>query len=432
MFDTDQVARTAPRPSPTRTLDLPSWPAGRDLQPPGATKNVTPLEAAALRVSLITTAADLAALAPEWDRLAASLVPWTPFATPTWNLTHWRHFQRRSLSTRDRLHAYAIRNAQGDLVGVAPMHLTLRPGFGPFCLRSLVFFGADPNVTEIRGLMCRPADENAVFAALMDAVAGEKRAWDWLHWGTLNRHSAAFAHGMQHLAPASERIIPAFYIELPASFEALKTRLSRNTKEALRKCYNSLKRAGHEFEFEVISKPGMVAPALDRFFELHAARADADYNIAHPNAFALPVAQAFLRDYARQAAERGELRIFQLRIAGEVVASRIGFCSGDDLYLYYSGHLPAFGRFSVMTTTVAEALKWAIQGGLKRVHLSIGRDRSKLRWEPRELTLSETYQAAPTWRGRLMQRMFAERSLATGLWGQPGRPDVQMANEQGD
>ena len=387
----------------------------------------------ALRVDRITTEAGLAALAPEWERLAAGLIPWTPFATPTWNLTHWRHFRRRSVALRDQLHAYAIRaTGDGRLVAVAPMLLTLRPGIGPAALRALVFFGADPNVTEIRGLVCQPEDEAAATAALIERLQQERGAWDWLHWGTLRRDGAAHQDVMARMTPVTDRTIPVFYIELPDSFDALRARLSRNTKEALRKCYNSLKKAGHDFSFHIVTEPADVDPALDIFFRLHAERAEADYGVAHPNAFAWPQAQAFLRDYAKQSAARGELRIFQIKIAGEVAATRLGFCTGEDLYLYYSGHLPAYGRHSVMTTAVAEALKWAISAGVRRVHLSIGRDRSKLRWEPQEIALSEAYHAAPTWRGRLMLKLFLRRTPVPQHWGPPGRPEADLGDAAAD
>lgn len=381
--------------------------------------------AAAVTVELITEEAALVALIPEWDALAATLVPWTPFATPTWNLTHWRHFRRRRLTVRDDLRCFVIRDADGALVAIAPMLVTKRPGFGPGVLRSLVFFGVDTNVTEFRGLICRPADEARAVAALIDALAARRGEWDWLHWGMVQHDGNARNDILARMTPAIERSVPVFYIDLPDNFAALRARLSRNTKEALRKCYNSLKRAGHHFSFEIVTEPQQVDAALDIFFRLHAARANANYTVVHPNAFAWPEAERFLRDYAKRSAARGELRIFQLRIAGEVVATRIAFCSGTDLYFYYSGHLPAFGKHSVMTTVVAEAMKWAIENGLQRVHLSMGRDRSKLRWEPHEIVLAESYQPADSFRGRRMRAMFNLRHHQPELWGRPGRPAGQ-------
>jgi len=60
---------------------------------------------------------------------------------------------------------------------------------------------------------------------------------------------------------------------LPESWDALRVSLSRNIKESLRKCYNSLKRDGLSFRLEVAEQPQQLQAALGRFFALHTARA---------------------------------------------------------------------------------------------------------------------------------------------------------------
>ncbi|HEX7480879.1 MAG TPA: hypothetical protein VF331_23960, partial [Polyangiales bacterium] len=55
---------------------------------------------------------------------------------------------------------------------------------------------------------------------------------------------------------------------------------------------------------------------------------------------------------------------------------------------------------SVMTTTVAEALKHAISLGLRSANLSSGNDVSKTRWAPREDLYCEVVQVSPTSHGR--------------------------------
>ena len=50
--------------------------------------------------------------------------------------------------------------------------------------------------------------------------------------------------------------------------------------------------------------------------------------------------------------------------------------------MYFSGYDLAWGRFSVMTTLVAEAIKWAIAERLRIFNLSTGNDVSKTRWRP--------------------------------------------------
>jgi hypothetical protein len=51
-----------------------------------------------------------------------------------------------------------------------------------------------------------------------------------------------------------------------------------------------------------------------------------------------------------RASEVGSAKLFELLVEGEVVASRIGFVLGDNLYLYFSGYHPRMSRYSVMTT----------------------------------------------------------------------------------
>ncbi len=363
-----------------------------------------------LRVELHRTEAAFAALLPEWDELAARIVPWNPFITPDWLATEWAFFRRQGLFVSDTLHCYAVRAADGRLVAVAPMQMALRPGFGPLHLRQLCYLGADPNVTEIRGIICHEADEPDVVAALAASVHAISKSWDIVHWGGLRDESAIERCMLTAGSTITQRNASAFYIDLPENFAALRAGLPRNTREALRKCYNALYRDGHEAAFDVITRPACVDAALDRFFHLHKARARAQSGVAHTDTFADKKSRAFLRAYAQHSAERGELRIFRLRINDTVVAMRIGFCSGEDLYLYYSGYLPAWGRYSVMTRTVAEALKWAMSAGLKRVNLSFGRDRSKLRWRPVELRFQEAIQPAPNWRGRLSLMLFRHRA----------------------
>jgi hypothetical protein len=105
---------------------------------------------------------------------------------------------------------------------------------------------------------------------------------------------------------------------------------------------------------------------LATFFELHAERSLAANLPPHANVFTRQPARDFLLEYAQRMAERYQLRIFQLVIGGEVVATRVGFVLGNELYLYYSGYRVAWAQHSVMTTVVAESIKWAIQTGTGR------------------------------------------------------------------
>lgn len=353
-----------------------------------------------LRVEKIESLDRLYALKAEWRRLEEAQDLLLPFFTWEWAAAWWAHFPEARRSVRDSLFARAIRDGSGALVAVAPLMLTERPGVGPVRTRFLQFFGADPNVTEVRGMLALPAVEQEAHEVLAAHLHQHADAWDWMLWGGLR--SGATAEAVDRLQPVEwQRDIPDYFLPLAPSWEELKSGLSRNIKESLRKCYNSLKRDGHAFTVEIAQRPDEIGPAVEVFLRLHQARAEVTGTVTHRDVFDSSAARQFLYDVCARLAERGATRIVQLKVAGKVVASRIAFALGDSLYLYYSGYDPAWGKYSVMTTTVAEAIKYAIVSGFKQVNLSTGNDVSKTRWGPEERVYREGIQLSPSPRGRV-------------------------------
>src|SRR5262249_34176454 len=144
--------------------------------------------------------------------------------------------------------------------------------------------------------------------------------------------------------------------------------ISRNVKDALQKAYGALKRDGHAFEFEVVREIEGMPAAVDRVLELH--RRGGGAKARHAEAFEDIASQAFLTDVCTRLAARDAVRVFQLRVRGEVVATRLGFALGTTLYLYFSGHDASWSRYGVPTIVVAEALQYAFANGFDLVHLS--------------------------------------------------------------
>jgi CelD/BcsL family acetyltransferase involved in cellulose biosynthesis len=335
----------------------------------------------ALNVQRVERSEDLAGLAEECRALAFAMQPRLPFAMSDWLQSWWRHFHEDRLLVRDELYVHAVRDERGALLALAPLMVTERPANGPLRCRSIAFFGSDKNVTELRGLICAPEHEAAAVRALLAHLAQRSDEWDWFVWNGVRANSEAHAllaetDNFQWRQETIDYVLP-----LPATWEEFRATRSRNIKESLRKCYNSLKRAGHHCELRVIEDPAELPAALNRFFELHTLRANAPHLVHHEDVFATPRARNLLLDLATLPSEEtSQLRVFQLEIAGSVVASRLGFLMGDELYLYFSGYDPAWSAFSVMTTTVAEAVKWAIERKVRLLNLSPGTDVSKTRW----------------------------------------------------
>jgi CelD/BcsL family acetyltransferase involved in cellulose biosynthesis len=280
------------------------------------------------------------------------------------------------------------------------------PGRGLPVMRIVQFFGTDPSLTEFRGVICRPKDHADVVQAVAAHFLRHRDEWDVFRWNGLRDAPPAYNAPAGQSGFIVRAQLPDYIIELPRRWDELYAHVSSNMRKNLRKAYEFLDRDGFAFSLRVVERPVDVAAAVERFMILHAARSNATNMVHHPNKFSKPHARAFLFEHLHKMAENGQLRIFELEIDGTTVASRLAFVFESDLYLYFSGYSTAWTQYGVMTILVAEIIKWAIAGGLRRVNLSTGKDQSKLRWKPVEVVLHDAVQVAPTGRARLAFRAF--------------------------
>lgn len=357
-------------------------------------------------VEEIVTDADLRGLAEEWRALEVAAGTNLPFQTWEWSTSWWTHLHEDGPGVRDLMRVCVVRDESGQVIGIAPLMLTERPGFGPLRVRILQFFGADPNITELRSMLCRPGYTEKFHRAIRLHLASRSKDWDWIAWDGCDTASNAFmSNPLLGVEPKLAYVLP-----LAATWVEMKRDLKRNIKESLRKCYNSLKRSGLTCELEVHEDPAAIAQCLPDFFRLHTARAQLDTTLGHADVFESAQSVAFLTDVCQRLAKRGVAKVFQLRVDGQVVATRIGFELAGTLYLYYSGWEPAYGQYSVMTTLTAEIIQCAIQRGLGAVHLSTGRDVSKTRWGAREVNYLSGMELSPHSSARALFLMYQAAS----------------------
>ena len=362
-----------------------------------------PPDISELHLELIRDPAALIALTPEWDALSDTLPFQVPFTTASWNILWWQHLRAARTLIRDCLHVFVLRDQHNKLIAIAPMIISSRPGIAACGVRVLQFFGADPNITEIRGMICHPDHTDAAITVLQEYLQEHKQRWDWVEWQGL-LPSQAEQLSVSGAPQPKARVM--YYLPLPGQWEELKSSLSRNMKEAIRKCFNSLKRDGHQHAFTVVEQTAEVAPALMTFLRLHKLRAKNPDGVLHANVFRDRKSRQFLSAYAGASSAQGRLRLFQLSVNGEIIASRIGFLSKRQLYLYYSGYDAAWGKYSVMTTLVIHIMQWAIANDVDCVNLSTGRDPSKLRWQPQETTQHNAIQISPRLRASVLFQTY--------------------------
>jgi CelD/BcsL family acetyltransferase involved in cellulose biosynthesis len=283
---------------------------------------------------------------------------------------------------------------------------------GPLKIVSINLLGADPAMTEIRAPLIDPDYDYLTARAVRDHLA-KVGDWDWIYWtGISDAFGDALAVDARLLwQPA----LPDYVLDLTPTWEEFHRRLKRNIRESLRHCYNSLKRDNHSFELQVIENLPELRRGLDRFLELHALRAGLKTPAMHPDRFATQVSRDFLYEVCERLSRRGAVRLFQLKVGSQIAAMRIGFVAGDSLYLYYSGFDPAWSRYSIMTTTVAEAIKYAIAQGFKTVNLSPNKEISKTRWSPRQVDYKSAYEQGARLRSRLARRTYMAARSGKGL-----------------
>jgi CelD/BcsL family acetyltransferase involved in cellulose biosynthesis len=363
------------------------------------------------------TVEGLGAIGPELHALLARTGHGNlPFLQHEWLSEWWRHFAHSGRLSSDSLSAFVVRDTGGDLVGFLPMMLTQRPSFGPVRTRTLRFLGADPNISELR--LAIVADDVAL--AVGHAVGRHLRSvegWDWIHWTGLVRDSP-FAKALEsELALEWGTELPAYILQLPDTWEEFRRSQARNAKNSLRQCYNSLERDSLRAVLTVAETPDSVGEALQTFFRLHKLRAQLNNVAPHPDAFQTSLSRRFLADAMIKLSRVGVAKIFMLSVQDQVVACRIAFRLPDCLYLYYSGYDPAWSKYSVMTTTFAEIIKYAINQGISTVHLSTGRDRAKTRWRPEETLFYEAVTVRPTAfsRSALSAYRLARKLLIRGI-----------------
>lgn len=366
-----------------------------------------------LSVQVAASLEALRELAPQYERLHLATANTSPFALHEWHEAWSGHFLNLDPRVRDELMVLAMHNATGECVAIVPL-VASRRRLGPLNIVSIDLLGGDPSTTELRTPLIQPGYESAAAAATRRLLAG-RRDWDWIYWTSL---AGAFGEALAAEARIDiEPEPPGYVLDLLPTWEAFRGQLKENVRNALRHCYNSLKREGHSFSVEVAVEPAAVRAALDRFLELHTLRANSADMAEHPNYFSTEVSRRFLYAVCDRLAARGAARIFQLRIGTEIVAVRIAFVVGDSLYLYFSGFDPRWGRFSVMTTTVAEALKYAIAAGLKTVNLSRGTDTSKTRWRPRAIVYTGGFERRARMRSIIALHLYRGARSGRGLSG---------------
>ena len=336
-----------------------------------------------LRVEALADPRALADLAGMWDDLLAASDADALFLTWTWISTWWEVF-----GAGRRLHVLTAHDAEGALVGIAPLMVQRGVEGFPARLRVLMVIGQQgETLAERLDLIVQKGREDEVVGAFVAHLLDEQRAlFDVLFFERVREDSTALAAlrrclGERGLSMRTSNEQPSPYRTLPASYEELRASMSRNFRRQLSNARNRLEKKGAvQLHFAPQDIP--VAQGMDTLIALHRARWGPD-----EGSFRTPAYLQFHHTLSERLAARGELVLVLLGVGDETVAGRYDFLYGGRVWCFQGGWEPTFERMRVGTVLTAEVLRWAIeQGGTEYDFLS-GDDPYKRRWADDSRTL---------------------------------------------
>jgi CelD/BcsL family acetyltransferase involved in cellulose biosynthesis len=288
----------------------------------------------------------------EWGTLALEVG--NVFGTPEWISTWWRHFGRgrRPLLT-------SCRAPGGELVAVLPLYLwRSRP------LRIARFLGHGPG--DALGPVCRPADRAAVAAAL-------ERRLDELGVPLLVGENLPGEDGWAELLGTRSlhrEASPSLTLE-GTSWESLLASWSKNLRSQVRSRERKVARE-QRLTFRLADDPQSFESGLDSLFALHRSRWTEGSGFGD--------AEAFHREFAALALDRGWARLWLLEIDGEARAAWYGFRFANVESYYQGGRDPDWDRYRLGFVLLAHTIREAVSDGAREYRFLRGDEDFKFRF----------------------------------------------------
>lgn len=324
---------------------------------------------------VLRTADTLEALRADWDRLAPLTA--NPFLTFEWADAWWRH-----LGGSGELALHSVHGPDDSAVAILPLY---RADRGP--TRLLRFLGHGP--ADELGPVCAPADAATAGRALRRVVADLPRGL--LLADRLPQPSGlAGALGARQLRTEPTPVLPVRGLD----WEGWMKTKSSHLRSQIRRLERKLARE-HELAFRLAEDPDRLQDDLTTFFELHRTRWDAT---GESVAFA-GAREAFHRDFAARALERGWLRLWFADVDGTPVAGSYGIrFSGSD-WCYQVGRDPEWNHYRVGFVLLSHTIRTSFEDGMRDFRFGLGDEPYKDRFAEEDPGL-ETVLAGPgavTW-----------------------------------
>jgi CelD/BcsL family acetyltransferase involved in cellulose biosynthesis len=283
-----------------------------------------------LTTRVITTTADLAALAVPWNILAAG----APMRSWYWLATWWKHY---GTSANRELHVLAVyddaESGSESLVGIAPWYIERSRLFGSV-LRPL---GDGEVCTDHLSLLVRPDYVASVVATVAEYLSSDDE-WDQLELLAIDEGDCAIELLIAELESTGSLVSPeragnCWVIDLPETWEQYLAAVSQSHRRQLRKCYEQ-KVGSSRVQWHTVTDHGELETAWNILIDLHQRRRS---GLGEPGCFASPRFNSFHREVVEQFFSTQQLRLSWIELDGSPFTAEYHFSSPDTVFSYQSG-----------------------------------------------------------------------------------------------
>ena len=328
----------------------------------------------------------LDSLRGDWTRLAAA--SGNVFASWEWSELWWRHYGHGR-----GLRIAVSRREDDEIEAIVPLFIWSR---WPLRILRLVGHGHGDRL----GPICRDDETETAAQALQLALAAEPHDVFVGDWVAGERDWARVLGG--HVVRTTGYPILHF---TGGSWDEFLARQSPRFRKSVRHRRNRLER-NHDVTYRYADSATLERD-LDAAFRLHRAR------FREHRGCLFCGDEAFQREFAALALERGWLRLLLLEVDGAPVCSEYGFLFQNAYFAYQGGRDPAWDRESVGFLLEVESIRRTLEEGAAQYRFLGGEEAYKYRFPIQDPRL-ETVVASATRRGRIA-------SVALdALWRLPG------------
>lgn len=340
------------------------------------------------RVDVLRGREALSGLEQEWAALWERCPELTAFQHPAWLLPWSRHFGGDEFLTCTLRQAgrlaglapfFSIADTDVDVGADADANADADGG------RALLLLGTGN--TDYLDLLVEPAlgaeGAAALLGAALAAAACDRCELRQLRPGSPLLEAAAPPGWRTELLDDE----PCPVLSLPTSPAALERHIPPHHLRRVRRDRRRLERHG-EVSWTVATAANF-AEVFDSLVRIHQARWSEQ---GEPGSFRDDAALAFHREAALSLLRQGWLRLFALRLAGQLIGIYYTFNCRGRAHIYLTGYDEAYANLSPGTLTLAHAVEAAVREGARHFDFLRGRESYKYLWGASD---------APTYRRRL-------------------------------